>query len=126
MRAVITAICLICLFTFLFLSCGTKQEGARLAVLSGRVTDTDTTIYLEGVRVFEKSHNQMSTVTDSAGYFRLEGVSFEEHNIYLEKEGYEPYTLWFEYAGKLERPVITHHIIMTKIDEGEPSGETEP
>lgn len=119
MRTIITAICLICLFTFLFLSCGTKQEGNRLAVLTGRVTATDTTVYLEGVRVFEKSHNKMSTITDSAGYFRLENVWFEEHNIYFEKEGYEPYTLWFEYTGKLEYPVVTHHIIMTKIGEGE-------
>jgi len=125
MRALITAICLVCLFTFLFLSCGTKQESSREAILTGRVTDTDTTVYLSGVKVFENSHNKMSTVTDSAGYFRLEKVSFEEHNIYFEKEGYEPYTLWFEYNGKLERPVVTHHIIMTKIGAEEPAEATE-
>ncbi len=98
------------------ISCS-HEKGANEAILTGRVTAEDTTVYMGGVKVFEKSHNQLSTLTDSAGYFRLDGVAFEEHNIYFEKEGYEPYTLWFEYAGSLQHPLITYHIKMKKIDE---------
>jgi hypothetical protein len=119
MKAIITTICLMGVFVTVFLSCGTEQGTSNYAVLSGRVTDIDTTVYLGGVKVFEKSHANLNTVTDSAGFFRLDGIMFEEHNIYFEKEGYEPFTLWFEYNGNLKRPVVTHHIIMTKIEEGE-------
>jgi hypothetical protein len=119
MRPIIIAICLICAFTVLFLSCGTRNDSVQSAILTGRVTDTDTTVYLAGVKVFESSHAQGSTVTDSAGFFRLEGVMFEEHNIYFEKEGYEKHTLWFEYSGTLKHPVVTRHVIMTKTGEGE-------
>jgi hypothetical protein len=121
MKSTITAFCLIIAFMALFLSCGTKEEAARQAVLTGRVTDVDTTIYLEGVKVFEKSHNLGSTTTDSAGFFRLAKVDFEEHNVYFEKEGYEPDTLWFEYNGTLERPVVTENVRLVKIGEEEPA-----
>lgn len=117
MKSIIMALCLICLCTALFLSCSTPEKALEGAILTGRVTDTDTTIYLAGVKVFEKSHAELSTVTDSAGYFRLDGVMFEEHNIYFEQDGYEPYTLWFEYTGHFDRPVVTHHITMTPIAE---------
>jgi len=119
MRPIIIAVCLTCAFTILFLSCGTRSDSSGQATLTGRVTDADTTIYLADVKVFEKSHAKGSTVTDSAGFFRLEGVMFEEHNIYFEKEGYESYTLWFEYAGTLKHPVVTRHVIMTRVGEGE-------
>ncbi len=119
MKTIITAVCLIIAFTALFLSCGTEKSASKYAIITARVTDTDTTIYLAGVKVFEISHAKLSEITDSAGFFRLEGVMFEEHNIYFEKEGYEPYTHWFEYTGNLEHPIITNHIIMTKIDEGD-------
>ncbi len=117
MKSIITALCFTCLFMALFLSCGQREEVSKSAILSGRVTDTDTTIYLAGVKVFEKSHAKLSTVTDSAGYFRLDGVMFEEHNIYFERDDYETDTLWFEYTGHFDRPVVTHHITMTPIAE---------
>jgi len=92
----------------------TKDQIGREAILTGRVTAADTSVYLAGVKVFEKSHNKLSTTTDSAGYFKLDGVSFEEHNIYFEKEGYEPTVFNFEYNGNLQRPIITEHITMKK------------
>jgi hypothetical protein len=97
----------------LSVSC-TKNQPAREAILTGRVTAADTSVYLAGVEVFEKSHNELKTTTDSAGYFKLDGVAFEEHNIYFEKEGYEPTVFNFEYNGHLQHPIVTEHIIMKK------------
>ena len=91
-----------------------KKEAIHEAIFTGRVTAQDTTVYLAGVKVFEKSHNKLSTTTDSAGYFRLDGVSFEEHDIYFEKEGYEPTVFDFKYNGSLQHPIITEHIMMKK------------
>ena len=100
------------------LSCGQQQgKDEKSALLTGRVTETDSTVYLTGVKVFEKSHARLSTVTDSTGLFRLDGVMFEEHNIYFEKEGYQPYTLWFEYNGQLSHPLVTRSITMKKVGE---------
>jgi hypothetical protein len=99
-------------------SCSGKQA-MREAIFTGRVTAQDTSVYLAGVKVFEKSHNKLSTTTDSAGYFRLDRVAFEEHNIYFEKEGYEPTVFNFEYNGNLEHPIVTDHIIMKKAGSGE-------
>ena len=90
------------------------EKAAHEAIFTGRVTAQDTSVYLAGVKVFEKAHNKRSTTTDSAGYFRLDGVSFEAHDIYFEKAGYEPTVFNFEYKGGLERPIITEHIIMKK------------
>jgi hypothetical protein len=114
MRSIIVLLVVLSLSVVLLVSCP-REVGNKAAVVTGRVTDTDTTIYLTGVKVFERSHALLNTETDAEGYFRMEGVSFEEHNIYFEKDGYEPYTLWFEYTGDLERPVISHKIIMKKI-----------
>lgn len=92
-------------------SCSSDQP-AREAIFTGRVTTQDTSVYLAGVKVFEKSHNKLSATTDSAGYFRLAGVAFEQHNVYFEKEGYEPTVFNFAYNGNLQHPIITEHIIM--------------
>jgi len=97
----------------------TKEKAAPEAILTGRVTATDTSVYLADVKVFEKSHGELSTTTDSAGYFRLDGVSFEKHDIYFEKDGYEPTVYDFQYEGKLQHPIITEHIIMKKAGAGE-------
>ena len=112
-------ICMIalCLAAAALLSCGQDKTTANEVILTGRVTAEDTTVYLGGVKVYEASHNQGSTVTDSAGYFRLENVSFEEHNIYFEKDGYQPDTLLFEYTGTLEHPIVTRLIKLRKIEE---------
>ena len=98
------------------LSCG-QPKVEKSALLTGRVTETDSTVYLTGVKVFEKSHAQGSTVTDSVGLFRLDGVMFEEHNIYFEKEGYQTDTLRFEYTGSLTHPLVTRHVTMKKVGE---------
>ncbi len=97
----------------------TKEQAAQEAIFTGRVTATDTSVYLAGVKVFEKSHNKLSTTTDSAGYFRLDGVSFEKHDIFFEKEGYEPVVFSFSYNGSLQHPIVTEHIIMKKADSDE-------
>lgn len=101
------------LIYMLSVSC-TKEQAVHEAIFTGRVTATDTSVYLAGVKVFEKTHNELSTTTDSAGYFRLDGVSFEQHDIYFEKEGYEPTVFDFVYNGSLQHPIITDHIIMKK------------
>ena len=93
-------------------SCGDKQ--GKQAVFTGRVTAADTSVYLADVKVFEISHNKNSTTTDSLGYFRINDISFEEHNIYFEKDGFEPLTYNFEYNGQLERPIITRLIVLHK------------
>jgi hypothetical protein len=115
MRVTRTVIFL-CLSIVLFLSCGQETE-VKEAILTGRVTAQDTSVYLQDVKVYETSHNRLSTITDSAGYFRLEGVAFEEHNIYFEKEGYKTDTLWFEYTGSLTSPRISKLIRLSKIGE---------
>jgi hypothetical protein len=99
------------------MSCNGNKLKEEHAILTGRVTEADTSLYLADVRIYEKSHAKMETTTDESGYFRLEGVAFEEHDIYFEKDGYEPYILWFEYPGSLKKPLISHHIIMDKIFE---------
>lgn len=118
MRLLIAFACLLIAAAVLF-SCNGEKIKVENATLSGRVTEADTSIYLAGVRVFETSHGKNEAITDSAGYFKLEGVAFEEHNIYFEKQGYETYTLWFEYTGNLKNPMVTEHIIMDKTDETE-------
>lgn len=117
MRPIILLACLGMVCLMVYTSCNGKLEEGKYAILTGRVTDTDTSIYLAGVKVYETSHGKLSTVTDSAGFFRLEGVQFEEHDIYFEKDGYERYTLWFEYTGQLDRPVVSRLVIMNKLAE---------
>ncbi|MDD4052683.1 MAG: hypothetical protein PHR28_12400 [candidate division Zixibacteria bacterium] len=95
-------------------ACGTTTP-EKSALLTGKVTEADTSIALSGVKVFEKSHARLSCETDSLGIFKLDGVSFEEHNIYFEKDGYEPVTFLFEYNGKLSRPLLSQQIVMTKV-----------
>jgi hypothetical protein len=111
MRVTIIIAC-IAVCALILLSCGEKHE--KYAVLTGRVTASDTSAYLADVKVFEKSHKKLSTFTDSLGFFRLDDVSCKEHNIYFEKEGYEPEVLNFEYTGNLQHPLITRHVIMYK------------
>ena len=111
MRVIIIIAC-IAVCGLILISCGEKHE--KYAVLTGRVTASDTSIYLADVKVFEKSHKKSSAFTDSLGFFRLDGVSCEEHNIYFEKEDYEQGVLNFEYTGNLEHPLITRHVILYK------------
>ena len=101
----------------LIASC-TPDPGQR-ATFTGRVTAEDTTVYLSSVKVYEASHDKLSTVTDSMGYFRLDGVQFEEHNIYFEKDGFEKTVVNFEYSGKLDRPVVTRPVIMKPTGAGQ-------
>lgn len=107
----------ICACLMMIISCGDKTA-EKSATLTGKVTDTDTSIAIQGARVFEESHARLSTLTDSLGIFRLDGVMFEEHNIYVEKEGFKPETLWFEYAGKLSHPLLSRKVALTRLDHG--------
>ncbi len=101
-----------------FFSCGKKDSSkttpAGIAVVTGRVTEADSTVGIAGVRVYEKGFNESQTLSDSAGYFVLENVKFDEHPIYFEKEGYETDEIPFSYTGRLERPVIPKHAILKK------------
>lgn len=96
-----------------------KTTPEKSALLTGKVTEPDTSIALSGVKVFEQSPARLSTVTDSLGIFKLDGVSFEEHNIYFEKDGYKPETLLFEYNGKLSHPLLSQKMVMTKIGQAQ-------
>lgn len=109
MRIIIISL-IIVLSLIVLVSCDKKVE--KSAIFTGRVTASDTSTYLADVHVFEQSHKNLKTTTDSLGFFRLDGVSFEEHNIYFEKEGFEPYTLLFEYNGGLTNPIITELIVL--------------
>lgn len=111
MRKILLLTIAVMIFAALFLSCEGQQ---KTTIFAGRVTEADTSIYLAGVKVYEQSHANLSTVTDSAGYFKMDGVSGEEHNIYFEKEGYEKLVLNYEYTGSLDHPLISQHIIMEK------------
>jgi hypothetical protein len=91
-----------------------KPNPEATAILTGKVTEADTSIVLTGVKVYEKSHAGLSCLTDSLGMFKLDGVAFEEHNIYLEKDGYKPEVFMFEYTGKLTRPLLSHSVVMTR------------
>lgn len=122
MRNTVLLICALLICSAIYLSCSGDQT--KSALLTGRVTATDTSVNLAGVKVYEQSHAQLSTVTDSMGYFELDGVMFEEHNIYFEKEGYQPYTLWFEYTGTLQHPILSRQVILKKIGETEPVEQT--
>ena len=117
MRRNCLCLCVLLVGALLIASC-TPDPGQK-AVLTGRVTAEDTTLYLSGVRVYETSHEKLSTVSDSMGYFKLDGVQFEEHNIYFEKDGYERTVLNFEYSGKLDRPVVTKHVTMKATGAGQ-------
>jgi len=117
MRRICLYLCVLLAGALLIASC-TPDPGQR-AVLTGRVTAEDTTVYLSGVRVYETSHDKLSTVSDSLGYFKLDGVQFEEHNIYFEKDGFEKTVLNFEYSGKLARPYVTRHVTMKATGAGQ-------
>ncbi len=92
-----------------------KPTPEKSVILTGKVTEADTSIVVPGAKVYENSHARLSCLTDSLGMFKLDGVSFEEHNIYVEKEGYKPETLWFEYTGQLSHPLLSRRAVMTKI-----------
>lgn len=109
------AICLgILAAAVLMTGCHGTETVEKSVILTGKVTEADTSIALAGVKVYETSHAGLSTVTDSLGIFKLDGVAFEEHNIYFEKDGYKPETLWFEYTGLLTRPLLSQSMVMTK------------
>ncbi len=104
-------------------ACG---ETGKYAVFTGRVTQSDTSLYVADVKVYEQSHAKLNTLTDSLGYFRLDGVSFEEHNIYFEKEGFETFVFNFEYRGKLSQPIVTEHIVLYRPGEEPIKSEKSP
>ncbi|MCP4570075.1 MAG: carboxypeptidase regulatory-like domain-containing protein [FCB group bacterium] len=111
MRKIVILIIATIVCTAIFISCGTE---GKTTIFSGRVTEADTSVYLVGVKVYEKSHANLSTTTDHKGYFKMDGVSAEEHNIYFEKEGFKTFVFNFEYTGSLEHPLISQHIILEK------------
>ena len=116
MRKLLVFIIAAAVFAAAFLSCESME---KTTIFSGRVTEADTSVYLGDVKVYEKSHAKLTTTTDSNGYFKMDSVSAEEHNIYFEKEGYKTLVFNFEYTGSLEHPLISRHIILEKDSIGE-------
>lgn len=111
MRKIVLLIIAAIVCNAIFVSCGTE---GKTTIFAGRVTEADTSVYLAEVKVYEKSHAGRSTATDQNGYFTMDGVSAEEHNIYFEKEGFKTFVFNFEYTGSLEHPLISRHIILEK------------
>jgi hypothetical protein len=99
----------------LLAACHGTETPQKSVILTGKVTEADTSITLAGVKVYESSHARLNCLTDSLGMFKLDGVAFEEHNIYFEKDGYKPETLWFEYTGQLTRPLLSRRVVMERI-----------
>lgn len=114
MRSIFVIVVAVILMAILFIACGeTKKEES--IILSGRVTEADTSIYLEGVTVRLKANRQLSDATDSAGYYQIDGVPHKKDYLYFDKEGYHPDSLEFEYTGDLERPIISRNVVLEKI-----------
>jgi len=120
MHKILTLFVALLICMTVLLSCGQeKAPTPEGAILTGRVTDTDTTVFLAGVKVYEKSHGNLSTTTDSVGIYRLDGVSLEPHTIYFEKDGYQPDSLYFFYDGTLTHPLLSRSKALTKTGAGE-------
>ena len=56
------------------------------AILYGVVTDTDTSLPIEGVKV---SLDGLATYTDSGGVYTFDGVAPGAYTVEFSKEGYE-------------------------------------
>jgi hypothetical protein len=105
--------------TLILSSCGEKKDQAPAAasgvcMLTGRVMETDSITPIAGARIYEKDHHRGTTLSDSAGYFQLDNVTFEKHDILVEKEGYRPTSVSLEYTGKLDHPIVTRLVILNK------------
>ena len=99
----------------LSISCGETQQSSQMT-LSGRVTETDTTVYLGGVIV---SDGAVIDTTDESGFFELTGISIETHTVTFEKDGFVPTSIDIGYAGNLERPIVSRRIVMEKAESTE-------
>ncbi|MEE9443139.1 MAG: carboxypeptidase-like regulatory domain-containing protein [candidate division Zixibacteria bacterium] len=92
---------------------GVEKESMDLA---GRVTEADTSVYLEGVIVIDNLKNTADT-TDENGYFTLRDISFEKHMVSFEKEGYVKFEMEVDYPGSLSHPLVSKHVILEKAGE---------
>lgn len=99
----------------LSISCNNAPDEQGMT-LSGRVTESDTTIYLGGVVV---SDGVVSDTTDERGFFELNEISKENHSVTFEKDGYTPTSIDIQYIGTLDRPKISRLIVLEKIDGGQ-------
>lgn len=95
------------LFTF---SCE-KSNDDRYLSISGRVTETDTLVFIEGVVV---KAGEIADTTDEAGYFKLSRLPREKQTITLSRTGYRTTTVEGDYTGLLSRPLISRRIIMER------------
>lgn len=99
-------------------ACGPKgSDRDGLVDLTGRVTETDTTVYLSDVFVYQEGTGGLTDTSDENGYFELDGIPFTPSSIFFEKEGYQKLELKFEYVGELKKPLVTKWIMMKKVGE---------
>ncbi len=102
-------------------ACSPKEsETKNLVDLTGRVTGTDTTVYLSDVFVFQAGSDGLTDSSDENGYFELDGIPFGPTSVYFEKDGYQKYELTVEYKGELTQPLVTKWIRMKKVGEVDP------
>lgn len=96
------------------ISCDNTGVEKQSMDFAGRVTEADTTVFLEGVIVTDALKGAVDT-TDENGYFTLREISFEKHVVSFEKEGYVKLEMEVDYPGSLSHPLISKHVILEKV-----------
>ncbi len=72
-----------------------KTHGTRNAGVSGKITNGDTNIVLEDVRIRILNTDKL-VLTDAEGRFEITPLSMGSYTAIIEKEGYETLTITFE------------------------------
>jgi len=88
-----------------------KSEDDRYLSISGRVTETDTLVFIEGAVV---KAGEVTDTSDEAGYFKLSRLPREKQTLTVTKEGYRMTTLECDYTGLLSRPLISRRIMLER------------
>ncbi|MFH1700437.1 MAG: carboxypeptidase-like regulatory domain-containing protein [Candidatus Zixiibacteriota bacterium] len=98
------------------ISCDKAGDDHKAMDFAGRVTETDTAVYLEGVIVTDSQKDAVDT-TDENGYFTLREINFEKHMVSFEKEGYIKLEMEIDYPGSLSHPLVSKHVILEKAED---------
>ncbi|MCK5126131.1 MAG: carboxypeptidase-like regulatory domain-containing protein [candidate division Zixibacteria bacterium] len=114
MKVIIHLLAVLIFCGTMMISCESAGESEEYVILAGRVTEADTTIYLSGVIVSDGTNSAIVDTTDERGYFQLREISKAKHIVLFEKNGYDKKEFEIEYKGKLQRPLLSHRIILSK------------
>ena len=78
----------VCAAIFLMITLFACQKTSQNIVLSGHVIDASTGKPIADAVVHERSHGKLRVRTDANGFYRLEGISKEEHTIFVTARGF--------------------------------------